>query len=262
MARRERDLKDAIRLLYTGRSRRATRFRYALLTLDAITIMFFIVTAPLPLTPQLLVADAVLGILIAADFAARLWIAENRWKFLRQIYVLADILVLASLILAPFLGQTLASLRVVRALRLIHSYHILRDLRRDNRFFRLHEDAIIAAVNLFVFLILMTSLVFYLRAGDDPGLDNYIDALYFTAATLTTTGFGDIVMTGPLGKMLSVIIMIFGVALFIGLARAIFTPAKVRYKCPECGLNRHDPDAIHCKHCGYELKIETEGASQ
>jgi voltage-gated potassium channel len=23
---------------------------------------------------------------------------------------------------------------------------------------------------------------------------------------------------------------------------------------------KHDPDAIHCKHCGLELNIETEGA--
>jgi voltage-gated potassium channel len=246
-------------LLYTGRSRRATRFRYALLAFDAVTILFFVITAPLPLTRELLIVDAVLGVLILADLLARFWISSNRWRLFRQAYVIGDLIVLASLVLAPFFGQTLAALRVLRALRLLHSYHVLRDLRRDNRFFRLHEDAIVAAVNLFVFIVLMTSLVFYLRAGDEPGLDSYIDALYFTVATLTTTGFGDIVMISPGGKLLSVLIMIVGVALFIRLARAIFVPAKIKYKCPECGLNRHDPDAIHCKHCGHDLKIETEG---
>ena len=252
-------MKDTIRLLYTGRSRRAKRFRYALLAFDAITIVFFVITAPLPLTRELLIVDAVLGVLILADLLARFWISSNRLRLLRQAYVIGDLIVLASLVLAPFFGQTLAALRVLRALRLLHSYHVLRDLRRDNRFFRLHEDAIVAAVNLFVFIVLMTSLVFYLRAGDEPGLDSYIDALYFTVATLTTTGFGDIVMISPGGKLLSVVIMIVGVALFIRLARAIFAPAKIKYKCPECGLNRHDPDAIHCKHCGHDLKIETEG---
>lgn len=252
-------MKDTIRLLYTGRSRRAKRFRYALLAFDAITIVFFVITAPLPLTRELLIVDAVLGVLILADLLARFWISTNRPRLLRQAYVIGDLIVLASLVLAPFFGQTLAALRVLRALRLLHSYHVLRDLRRDNRFFRLHEDAIVAAVNLFVFIVLMTSLVFYLRAGDEPGLDSYIDALYFTVATLTTTGFGDIVMISPGGKLLSVVIMIVGVALFIRLARAIFAPAKIKYKCPECGLNRHDPDAIHCKHCGAEMNIETEG---
>jgi voltage-gated potassium channel len=33
----------------------------------------------------------------------------------------------------------------------------------------------------------------------------------------------------------------------------------VRYPCPECGLILHDADAVHCKHCGRSLKIETEG---
>jgi len=255
-------VKDRIRLLYTGRSKRATRFRYALLVFDAVTILFFIATAPLPITPQLLMVDAVLGLLIFADLCARLLIAENRFRFLRQIYVIADIVVLASLVAAPLMGQTLGLFRVVRALRLLHSYHVLRDLRRDNRFFRLHEDAIIAAINLFVFVFLMTAVVFFLRGGDSSELSSYIDALYFTVAALTTTGFGDIVLSTTTGKILSVLIMIFGVALFVRLARAIFVPAKIKHKCAGCGLSRHDPDAIHCKHCGRELKIETEGAEQ
>ena len=49
---------------------------------------------------------------------------------LRQLYTIADILVIVSLALAPFVAQNLAFLRVLRALRLVHSYHVLRDLRR------------------------------------------------------------------------------------------------------------------------------------
>ncbi|WP_296763136.1 ion channel [Sediminimonas sp.] len=260
MVKKDRTVKDRIRLLYNGQSKRATRFRYGLLAFDAVTIMFFIGTAPLPMSVQLMLVDVVLGILILADLSARMWIATDRLRFLRQVYVIADIAVLASLVLAPLMGQTLGVLRVLRALRLIHSYHVLRDLRRDNRFFRLHEDAIVAAVNLFVFVFMMTAVVFFLRGGEEPGLTSYVDALYFTVAALTTTGFGDIVLSSTTGKVLSVVIMVFGVALFMRLARAIFVPAKIKYKCPECGLSRHDPDAIHCKHCGHELKIETEGA--
>jgi len=50
-----------------------------------------------------------------------------------------------------------------------------------------------------------------------------------------------------------------GVALFFRLAQAVFRPAKVRYTCPSCGLNRHEPDAVHCKHCGQTINIATEG---
>jgi len=68
-------------------------------------------------------------------------------------------------------------------------------------------------------------------------------------------------MTTPGGKLLAVLIMVVGVALFVQLARAIFQPSKIKHTCPECGLNRHEPDAIHCKHCGESLKIATEGSS-
>src|SRR3546814_20425493 len=88
---------------------------------------------------------------------------------------------------------------------------------------------------------------------------SYLDALYFTVTTLTTTGFGDITMTGPLGRLLAVGIMLVGVALFFRLAQAIFRPAKVRFNCPDCGLQRHDIAAVHCKHCGLTIKLPYEG---
>jgi len=255
------EFRRTVRLLYTGQSQRARRFRYGLITFDAITIVYFIATAAFPPTAVILALNTLLGVLILLDLAARFWISENLRREITRIYTLADLVVIASLFLAPLLDENLAFLRVLRGLRLIHAYHLLRDLRRESLFFRRHEDAILAAVNLFVFIFVTTSLVFVLAFDDQAGAAGYIDALYFTVATLTTTGFGDITMTTPAGKLLSVFIMVVGVALFVQLARAIFQPSKIKYKCPECGLNRHEPDAIHCKHCGETLKIETEGGT-
>lgn len=254
-------MKKVIANLYTGRSRRATLFRYGLIALDTATILFFVLTAPLEPDGTILLAEAVIGSLILADFLARLWIAPDRWRMCRQIYTLADLVVIASLVLEPLLGVNLAFLKVLRSLRLLHSYHVLRDLRRDTAFFRAHEEAVVAGVNLLVFIFVSTSIVFVLQFDRGEGAASYIDALYFTVATLTTTGYGDLTMTTPAGKLMSVVMMVMGVALFIRLARAIFLPAKVRYKCPGCGLIRHETDAVHCKHCGAELKIETEGLS-
>jgi voltage-gated potassium channel len=251
---------DALERLYSGRSRRATRFRYGLIAFDAATVAFFIATAPLVPTTAILAAEAVIGLLIAVDVAVRLWIAPDRWKVLRQLYTLADLIVLASLVLAPLIGTNLAFLKVLRGTRLINSYRVLRDLRRDTVLFRKHEDTIVAGVNLFVFVFVSASVVFVLQFDRATGHAGYVDALYFTVATLTTTGYGDIVPEGPGGKLLSVAMMLVGVALFIRLARAIFLPSKVHHTCPQCGLNRHDHDAVHCKHCGHDVKIETGGA--
>ena len=252
-------LHRSVRLLYNGRSRKAAMFRYGLVAFDIATIIYFLLTVAAEQQRLLVGVNLVIGALILLDFCARLWVADNRRKMLLRVYTIADLIVIASLFLAPLLNENLAVLRVLRGLRLIHSYHLLRDLRRDLRFFRVHEDAILAAVNLFVFIFVTTSIVYVLRFQEEASIANYIDALYFTVATLTTTGFGDITLHTPGGKVLTVFIMIFGVALFVGLARAIFQPTKVNYKCHECGLKRHDPDAVHCKHCGEPVKIETEG---
>lgn len=258
-SKQENRLHRSVRLLYTGRSRRAAMFRYGLVAFDIATIVYFLLTVAAEKQQLLMGINLLLGVLILMDFCARLWVAEDRRKMLLRVYTIADLIVIASLFLAPLLTENLAVLRVLRGLRLIHSYHLLHDLRRDLRFFRVHEDAVVAAVNLFVFIFVTTSIVYVLRLQDEASIANYIDALYFTVATLTTTGFGDITLNTPGGKVLSVFIMIFGVALFIRLARAIFQPAKVKYPCRECGLNRHDPDAVHCKHCGEPVKIQTEG---
>jgi len=252
-------LKQAINGLYTGRSQRATNFRYGLIAFDLASIAFFVVTAPEFPTPFILTVDFILGLIILADFLARLWIAPDRGRMLRQLYTIADILVILTLLLAPFISTHFAFLRVLRAMRMLHSYHVLRDLRRETAFFRKNEEVIVACVNLFVFIFLATALVFTLQYRYNPDIQNYVDALYFTVTTLTTTGFGDITMTGDGGRLLAVAIMVVGVALFFRLAQAIVRPTKVRFTCPDCGLQRHDPDAVHCKHCGRTINIPDEG---
>jgi voltage-gated potassium channel len=105
----------------------------------------------------------------------------------------------------------------------------------------------------------VTAVVYATQHRVNPEIGNYVDALYFTVTTPTTTGFGDITMVSDYGRLLAVLIMIFGISLFIRLAQTIFRPAEVRFACPECGLLRHDPDAVHCKHCGHVLNIPNEG---
>ncbi len=251
--------RDKVNALYTGQNRAAVRFRYAMLAFDLATVVYFILATPLPVTPWQSVLHIFLALVILCDLLARFMIAPNRGRYLMRIYVLGDIAVLASLVLNPFVAIDLAFLRILRGLRLGHSDYLLNDLRRDWRFFREHEDALVASLNLIVFVFVTSAGVYTFFGAENRGVHGYIDALYFTVTTLTTTGYGDITPTTPTGKLISVLIMIVGVSLFLNLARAIFLPAKVTYDCPSCGLNRHDPDAVHCKHCGDPLRIATKG---
>lgn len=248
-----------LRELYEGGSHHAHVFRYSLLAFDLVTILFVIVTSFFPHEGIVEWLDPVFGVVILADFAARVIIARKRLRFLVHPITLADIAAILSF-LAPIAGEGFAFLRVLRTLRLLHTYELTVRLRRDFSFFRRHEDIMIAAINLGIFLFVMTGIVYETQYRINPAIGNYADALYFTVTALTTTGFGDITLPGTSGRMIAVIIMIFGVTLFLRLAQVLFRPEKVRHTCPTCGLSRHDPDAVHCKHCGTTIHIETEGA--
>jgi len=246
--------------LYNGSGIRARNFRWSLLAFDGITITYFVIASFFHHVDDLHIVEEAIGIIYLVEFMARLYISKTRIRDLFHPVGLADLIVIASL-LAPTLAQNYSFLRVVRALRLLRSYHMLKNLRQQSRFVRVNEDVIFSVVNLLVFIFVITAIVFVSQVDSNPEIQDYVDALYFTIATLTTTGFGDVTLVGTGGRILAVLIMIFGISLFLRLIQTIFRPGKVRYECPACGLNRHDSDAVHCKHCGQVLHITTEGSS-
>jgi voltage-gated potassium channel len=244
--------------LYRGRSETAVRFRFGMLAFDVAVIISFIVTTIVGLPTWLLVIDVIFAVVIAADLTARYLIKPSRKAYFLNIFNWADFIVVLSLT-APAVFGTFAFLRALRALRIMHSVHVLRDLRRSSRFFREHEEVIERSLNLLVFLFIVSAFVYALQSSVNPNITSYLDALYFTVSALTTTGFGDIVLIGDSGRWISILILGVGVGLFLRLAQSIFRPSKVHYKCQGCGLLMHEPDAVHCKHCGREVQIETKG---
>jgi voltage-gated potassium channel len=64
---------------------------------------------------------------------------------------LADITAIVSF-LAPLAGEAAGFLRVLRTLRLLHTYQVFARLRADSAWFRRNEEVTIAIVHLAVFL--------------------------------------------------------------------------------------------------------------
>ncbi len=251
-------LRERLRLLYHGRSVAAHRFRYGLLAFDILTIIFIVGTSFVPREPWIEYLDVIFGLVILADFCARIWVSPHPVREFAHPATWADMVAIFSF-LAPIVGEGLGFLRILRTLRLLHTYQLVARLRADSSFFRRNEETITAVINLGVFVFIMTGIVYETQHWRNPLIANYVDALYFTVTALTTTGFGDITLEGSLGRLMAVAIMIVGVTLFLRLAQALLRPQKVRFPCPECGLQRHEADAVHCKACGTTLNIPDEG---
>lgn len=248
------------RELYYGTDDSALRGRFVLLAVDMLILVYFVVTTFMPFERWIELVDFVIAFWLLLEFVSRTLADDDRLRFITQPMSIVDMAIIISLLLPAVIGN-FAFLRVLRAMRLARSYVITRRLRARSQFFAHNEDVIFSTINLLVFVFVVTAVVYVLQSETNPSINNYIDALYFTTTTLTTTGFGDITLVGSTGRLLAVLIMVVGVALFLRLVQTIFRPSKVRYECETCGLMRHEFDAVHCKHCGRELHIRTEGTN-
>jgi voltage-gated potassium channel len=258
LRKRAKALKLWFRRLYFGTGRQASFFRLGLLAFDSLLLIYFIVGSFYPDARWHRVADLGIAVFLFLEWLLRFTVIDGRARFFRQAGTWVDLGVIASLIL-PALTDSFLFLRVLRFMRLFHSYHVLKDLREQFDLFRRNEEVIDAALNLSMFIFVMSAVVYVLQGRTNPGINNYVDALYFTVTTLTTTGFGDIVMQDTAGRLLAVAIMVLGFGLFLRLVQALFRPRAIKFQCPDCGLLRHELDAVHCKHCGRVLKIPSMG---
>jgi voltage-gated potassium channel len=249
-------LRSTLRLLYHGHSKLAVRFQFAVLVVDFAIIAFFIASPLIRGQPSFIWLDAAVAVLLIADIAARGLASTDLGRWLRQLTTIVDLFVLVTLLFPAWLAN-FGFLRILRLWTLSRSGFMWRPLRK--RRLQAWEETGRAIVNLVTFLFVVTGFIYTFFARPDSGIEGYLDALYFTVTTVTTTGFGDITLEGGWGRLTSIIVMIVGISLFVRLAQAIFKPHKVYFPCPQCGLQKHDPDAVHCKACGHLLNIPDEG---
>ncbi len=251
-------LRARLRALYHGSSRTAVRFRLAVLTIDLVIIAFFIAAPVLrDIGLAFYIVDYVVAALLALDLAARALAFSDLKDWLKRPIVWVDLFILATLLFPAWLFN-LGFLRVIRLWTLVNSDFFWRTVGRRYDDTRV-EDTTRALVALVTFVFVATGFVYTGFMGRYEGIGGWVDALYFTVTSLTTTGYGDILLPGVSGRLLSIVIMLIGVTLFVRLGQTLLRPHKVRFPCDQCGLRMHDPDAVHCKACGNLLCIPDDG---
>ena len=249
-----------LRRLFYGHRPAAVAFQAGLLALDLAALAYFLATTFLADPPSWVRAvDLAFGTLLALEFLGRMLAHRHPMHYLDNGAAILDLVVIASLLLSALVGN-FAFLRVLRTVRLLRSYNVLGQLKKLSPAVRRNEEVITATLDLAVFMLMVASVVYVTQRAANPEIGDFLDALYFTVTALSTTGFGDITLVGWHGRLLSMAIMIVGISLFFRLAQAVFRPGggKVRHPCPQCGLQRHEADAVHCKACGLVLNIPND----
>jgi voltage-gated potassium channel len=128
--------------------------------------------------------------------------------------------------------------RLARVARLVRLVRVLRTLRAGRTvgsklLERRAEGAFASAVALSLLLVIVASITaLQFEQGEQGGIRTAEDALWWAASTITTIGYGDVIPVTLGGRLVAVVLMTAGVALFgiaSGLAAGWFlAPARAR----------------------------------
>ncbi|MBW3569959.1 MAG: ion transporter [Gemmatimonadetes bacterium] len=215
--------------------------------------------------PALYAAEWFFTILFTVEYLLRLWTSRRPLAYARSFYGVVDLLAVLptylSILFPP--GRFLVVLRVLRVLRVFRILKLAEYVEQGavlTAALRASRYKIIVFVWAVLTMVVVVGSLMYLIEGPPSGFTSIPQSIYWAIVTLTTVGYGDIAPVTPLGKGLAATLMIMGYGIIavptgivtLELDRASRAPRAARV-CRGCGVDRHDPDAAFCKHCGTGL---------
>ena len=165
---------------------------------------------------------------ITADFKME----KKGWAFVLYPFTPMAIIDLLS-ILPGFnvLGQGFKIFRVTRLLKILRLFKFLRYSDKIALFMRVlkkEQNVLLSVLAIAVFYVFLTALImFNVEPHINPNtgaitFSDFFDALYWATTTLTTVGYGDICPQSDLGRVISMISALMGVAV-IALPSGVIT---------------------------------------
>ena len=208
--------------------------------------------------------------LFTIEYILRLYCTRRPVRYAVSFFGMVDLLAILPTYLSVFVpgAQSFLTIRTLRLLRIFRVFKLTQYIYEA----RIISTALWASRRkISVFLLGVISIVvilgaaMYLVEGEAHGFKDIPTCIYWAIVTITTVGYGDISPQTPLGKGLASLLMIMGYAI-IAVPTGIVTveiaeasrKTKAAKSCTHCGADKHDSDAMHCKHCGMTLTIQND----
>jgi voltage-gated potassium channel len=223
------------------------------------TGIFVAETYTLPVQVRLFLDALNTGILwiFAIEYGLRFWSAQNRLRFAVSLYSLIDLMTVV-----PFLIGVVdvGFIRIFRWFRILRLIRFIENKKIWGNISSSDAPILVRILfTLFAIIFVYSGLIYQVEHLVNPKeFDTFLDAFYFSVVTMTTVGFGDVTPISQAGKLLTVLMIITGVALIpwqVGdfVRRLVKSAAQVEALCTGCGLEFHERDAEFCKRCGTVL---------
>lgn len=210
-------------------------------------------------------AEWIFTIIFTLEYATRVYVAPNRWAYVKSFYGLVDLLSILPSYMGLFFGDLnyLLTIRLLRVLRIFRILKLARYLQEANILVR---SMLMARRKILVFFssVLVLTTVFgslmYVVEGPHNGFTSIPKSIYWAIVSITTVGYGDITPHTALGQVLAALVMLTGYSI-IAIPTGIFTAELVQQvnrqrmdvQCNNCQKSNHEADAKYCRACGSEL---------
>jgi voltage-gated potassium channel len=207
---------------------------------------------------ELRLIEQIVGAMFVLEYVVRIWTACFKLRYIFSFWGLIDLVAIL-----PFLfqGFGLAYLRLLRVLRI---FAILKVTHYTQASAVLLQSLVQSRSKILVFLLAVCVLVsiigFTMHAVEPETFPTVPDAIWWTVVTITTVGYGDMVPTSPLGKVIAGVAMVtaFGIiAVPTGIVVAEYGTQHRKQQsnrpCPRCRRPDHEETANYCATCGERL---------
>lgn len=208
-----------------------------------IMMFFAIIVGLIPLTmksenPYTRWIDLVTAILFLFDYMSRLWTADYKMGYKHYkaylAYLISPLAIVDLLSVIPILAlffpanTTIGLFRLFRLFRVLRVIIVLKFIRYSktwisimNVFRRVKKQLVAVIILLFVYIISVAMLMFQV----EPDLfETFFDAVYWATVSITTIGYGDYTPNSEIGKFVTILSSLVGVAV-IALPTGIITAA-------------------------------------
>ena len=179
-----------------------------------------------------IVIDRTTVIIFIIDYLLRLLTADYKLKkgalsFVRYPFTLMAIVDLISILPSlSILSRGFRVLKVARLVRTLRVFRVFKAFRYSKNItilinvFRKQKDSLFVVCWLALGYIVITALIMFNFEPDT--FDTFFDAIYWATVSLTTVGYGDIYATSVIGKIITMISALFGIAI-VALPAGIIT---------------------------------------
>ena len=203
--------------------------------------------------------DLVSVIIFSIEYILRVWSCNHdprykhtiygRLKYMASTGALIDLLAILPFYIHAFVGLDLRILRILRLSRFLRLFRLTAYMKSarviKNIFVKRANELKLSLVLIIFVIIIASSLLYFAEHNAQPTIFTSIPATFWWAiVTVTSVGYGDMVPVTMLGKILTGVITLAGLAIFAlpaGIITAGFLEEiekmkdkKIR-KCPHCG---------------------------